>query len=1468
MRQFEREMGVVEAVNGDISSTDLFMKLAQETESARVNAQAAQDGRAQSDVAKFNADVKSIQDTAAANTGTATSAPDVGVAENRNAAPQPTNVTSDATTATTTRGIARHKIPEGLRNYPQHLQSHFLLQHDQAASAVNAAPAPTSSEVAAHPVQTNDQVPQGVITTESTKDAQTAISPQEQVLADKYLLGDKSTHARSNMTELLTSQGFTNADGEARSASINAVGHHVSDTSFRRGVDRLLNDPKFQALSAAEKANAIKAYDQFASSSAYRGGMLTLHVEKQAKAAALDSLRTVVTAPGFHKMQADAQQAAVSALENNRPNEVADSIAQLSNSAGFQEADSQKQVEWLKGLETQGTHAVHSDSAGRREGPKDNVVANHQFGNEKVEFLATRNKDNQKLEISATYTGLGGIKRSASLGQYDIDPSKAVNLKVEPSAQDGKSIKLSLQDGSNAITIGHDISYRREQGLTTRYHSLTAPNGRGELSLFPTERVVFPNDPKPTATDEQPRYDANTENMIARERVAELPDGQIKSDIIKDLDSGQPLTAERAARLNASAYRATHAFKILDNLDKMAHPSSVSGEINKEIESTRQKTEAALKASYGSDVNAYEAARADAEQSQASLQARIATHYAGVVQKQIDQKDALENDIRAAQAKEGGESGKAVRAETNRRLGVEVGPDGKPIKTAAEKDRAELAELRGDLERGDNNQASAKIFALYEKNQRDIQEQSVMAMQAQAHRYKKDLNSVFDKYFLPGKSRTPYAKSYEKEFNGYLKDFDAAKAERSQAEKQFAEAKTPEEREAAQHAYAAANKKWNDTYSAFLKTVTSPRFERDISKIQNRIGKVEFARTTSIVIASSVVGGVVGMGARLAIGAAAGRVVGAVNATRIAGTGAFLAETTAFTATERALSNSPDGTFTKDLLTNFAMFGAMKGAGKWYEQSFKSAKETSPLLYRTGQIGSEITTAHVANEAAFRVENGRFMNRDERVQSLASAGVMVPGLHAGAWAVKRAAQARMAARDNWVAKEFNNAKDLSEVPGISAEAPLVANDKLAGNKLHVGYDMVDGKPTNFRLEYNPKATYSWDDLASHAQAIKALRATGTMRERVGQWFKGEKPLPPGSLGWEARHEINKLADRAQRTAARLDAPGLSPAERTRLRGELADIHQQAEHYSGMLDKADVGGRGYIAQDSSSTQLAKARGLPTGDQLPPHHYWRSRTRVDANGVEATELFLQRTDASKTDLHRYNEKTGKIESVPGTRVSAHPERFDYEVNRQNIPISYLDEVAKATGRTRAKIEARYDQLAATGADYQSLIKNYVETNPYGIDLKEAHLIMGYTTNFFQKRLNRRIFSGNILGRSERELINSLNSAFDKLPSQEGVFRRGLGTTPDWFDEKYAVKGKVFETHFASVSKHLSSNYRRDKVMEFRSRHVKDISALAMDVQFSKQIGRKAAASEYLIQANSKFIVLKVNRKRSKYILGDYD
>jgi hypothetical protein len=983
-------MSVIEPVKSHKSSTDQFK--AQESEAAaRAKIQTAQDSQMRPNAAWFNAANTST------NGITATSA--LGVVEAKNATPQTTSTASDASSTVTSESVARKEIPENLRDYPQHIQAHFLLSTTSSSNTISSS---TSSETSAQSIQvanySTDQVSQGGIATGSTPKS---VTPQEQALVDKYLAEDTSDHASRNMTELMSSQGFTNTDAATRSASINAIGHHASDTPFRRGVTRLLNDPQFQALSPAEKGKAIQTYDQFASSassSAYGGH------NKFRKAAILDGLKTVVTSPGFHKMAPVSQEAMLSVVGNKdertwgSTESTTKNVAQLVNSAGFQGANSQTQVKWLEGLGAQAGYA----SSRLFGGSDHNVVANYQFGNDKVEFLGTWNKDNQKLEITATYTGLGGIQRSASLGQYDIDPMKEVNLKVEANAQDGKSLSLSLQNGGQAITINHETSYRRENGLTTQYHRFTAPNGKGELSLYPNKQIAFPNDPKPVTTDEQPRYDADTENTLARASVGALPDGPVKSDIIKDLNSGQLLTAEQAVRLNASAYKTTQTFKILDNLDQMAHPPSVKAEIHAEIEDTRQKMVAALKASYGADSKAYETARTEAEQSQASLQARIATHYAQAVQNQIDEKDALESATRAAQAQEGGESGDYWRAETNRRLGVEVGSDGQPIQTAAAKDKVELEGLRKDLELGDNNQASNKIFALYEKNQRDIQELSVMAMQAQAHRYKKDLNSVFDKYLLPGKSRTPHAQSYDNEFNGYLQNLDAAEAEGAQAEKQYAEAKTPEERDAALKAYSAAEKKRNDTYSAFLKTVSSPQFARDISKIQNRIGKVEFARTTSIVLASAAAGGIVGQGARMAVGAVAGRIVGTVNAGRIATAGAFLAETTTFTATERALSNAPHGTFTKDLLTNFAMFGAMKGAGKWYEHSFKAAEGTSPILYHTGQIGSEIVAAHTTNEVAFRFENGHFMDGNNRLQSLLTAGVLVPGLHAGAWGTKKA----------------------------------------------------------------------------------------------------------------------------------------------------------------------------------------------------------------------------------------------------------------------------------------------------------------------------------------------------------------------------------------------------------------------------------------------------------------------------------
>ncbi len=103
-------------------------------------------------------------------------------------------------------------------------------------------------------------------------------------------------------------------------------------------------------------------------------------------------------------------------------------------------------------------------------------------------------------------------------------------------------------------------------------------------------------------------------------------------------------------------------------------------------------------------------------------------------------------------------------------------------------------------------------------------------------------------------------------------------------------------------------------------------------------------------------------------------------------------------------------------------------------------------------------------------------------------------------------------------------------------------------------------------------------------------------------------------------------------------------------------------------------------------------------------------------------------------------------------------------------------------------------------------------------------------------------------------------DKLPSEKSKFYRGLGDVPDWFDSKHSTLGKVHETHFASVRKNYLLTIHQTEIIIFESDNVKDISALAIETNFAKYIGKKPTSSEYLIQVHSRFIV---TEKSGKYM-----
>ena len=147
--------------------------------------------------------------------------------------------------------------------------------------------------------------------------------------------------------------------------------------------------------------------------------------------------------------------------------------------------------------------------------------------------------------------------------------------------------------------------------------------------------------------------------------------------------------------------------------------------------------------------------------------------------------------------------------------------------------------------------------------------------------------------------------------------------------------------------------------------------------------------------------------------------------------------------------------------------------------------------------------------------------------------------------------------------------------------------------------------------------------------------------------------------WPAMSDGEKLGAKQAQLEVEIDAytrqlgRATSTVERENAGSHLAELNAELKDLSAGRVSADELAPPYLfarkpSALSPAAQLAKTQGLPTGSQLPPHHFWSSRTVADpATGKKTTELFLQRTDASKTDLYRYDRATNTIERIPNTQ-----------------------------------------------------------------------------------------------------------------------------------------------------------------------------------------------------------------------------
>ncbi|GHW02402.1 hypothetical protein AGMMS50249_1880 [candidate division SR1 bacterium] len=190
---------------------------------------------------------------------------------------------------------------------------------------------------------------------------------------------------------------------------------------------------------------------------------------------------------------------------------------------------------------------------------------------------------------------------------------------------------------------------------------------------------------------------------------------------------------------------------------------------------------------------------------------------------------------------------------------------------------------------------------------------------------------------------------------------------------------------------------------------------------------------------------------------------------------------------------------------------------------------------------------------------------------------------------------------------------------------------------------------------------------------------------------------------------------------------------------------------------------------------------------------------------------------------------------TVLSRLKERFNYEVNELNIPIKYI-ELVENSGFSKGKeqLKKSYENFKKKGIEYDNMIKTYVSTNSYGINLLDAYLIFGYTTQDFFSKMNNSMRSGDPLDKNQKILINRLREALEKLPDGKGkleIMYRGDNYT---FKDKRV--GNIIDLKsFTSCSNPETKSFREGASFQVtvENAKAKDITKLALFPNFGDKL-----------------------------------
>jgi hypothetical protein len=196
-------------------------------------------------------------------------------------------------------------------------------------------------------------------------------STQMQVL-DQIKNHETDAAAVNNVVALVQSAGFRAASPATQKALLQSLDHHAGDKIFREGLEKLAADPAFGKLTQAQKLDAVRAYEEFANSEAYKGkegswffNLGAKSVSDADKAKGLDNLRQLVTSNGYHDVAAPARQQMLETFEAHATDAgFTQRLIKVVNDSGFIGLNDQsKEIALLKAYGKDSSFAAGVDGA-------------------------------------------------------------------------------------------------------------------------------------------------------------------------------------------------------------------------------------------------------------------------------------------------------------------------------------------------------------------------------------------------------------------------------------------------------------------------------------------------------------------------------------------------------------------------------------------------------------------------------------------------------------------------------------------------------------------------------------------------------------------------------------------------------------------------------------------------------------------------------------------------------------------------------------------------------------------------------------------------------------------------------------------------------------------------------------------------------------------------------------------------